>query len=93
MSKRLILYPHRTIPLENNENYLLVKIEPRGLTVNDMTESEKGVVKSSLVSQMRLYFRLEDERGSRKHHISRKNFQVIFQGMGANLATNLQQRR
>lgn len=72
-SERLITFiRHKTIPLENNENYLLVKMEPRGLTVNDVTESEKGVVKSSLVSQMRLYFRLEDERGKIKAELEKK---------------------
>lgn len=62
----------KTFPLKDDEHYLLAKIEPKGLTLNDIFYLEKEMIKSSLISNIHLFFRLEDEEGKLKKTINKK---------------------
>lgn len=60
------------IPLSNGRPYLLIKIEPRGLSVNDITWIEDEIVKSRLIAQMRILLESKDESTNRRESWDKK---------------------
>jgi len=62
----------KTIPLEINRYYLLIKIEPKGLILNNVIEEKEGVFFRNLFNQIQLFFQLEDKRGKVISRINKK---------------------
>lgn len=72
-SNKLITFIRsRAIPLENNKYYLLIKIEPKGLILNDIVVAESEIIKGSLIGQVRIYFRLENEEGKARDMLDKR---------------------